>query len=71
VFFGSIPTLLLLNAIGNRLLQGDYLIVFLLATLLVAGVFLLYCFRNRIFALYDRLRASREKREDDSENASR
>ncbi len=62
VFLGCIPTLLLLTAIGNKLLHGDYLKVALLGALLVVGVLLLYLFRNRIFALVDRLQAAREKR---------
>lgn len=45
VYLGSIPTLLMLNAIGNKLLQGDYGKVALLGALLVVGVALLYLFR--------------------------
>ena len=62
VYLGSIPTLLMLNAIGNKLLQGDYLSVALLGALLVIGVALLYLFRKRIFALVDRLHEKRDAR---------
>lgn len=54
VYLGSIPTLLLLCAIGNKLLLGDYLKVAILCALLVAGVLLLYFFRNKAFALFER-----------------
>ena len=62
VYFGSIPTLLMLNAIGNKLLHGDYLKVALLCGALVVGVALLYLFRKRLFALIDRLHVWREAR---------
>ncbi len=62
VYLGSIPTLLMLNAIGNKLLQGDYLSVALLGALLVIGVALLYLFRKRIFAFVDRLHEKRDER---------
>ena len=55
VYLGSIPTLLMLNAIGNKLLHEDYLSVALLCAVLVIGVALLYLFRKRIFAFADRL----------------
>ena len=61
VYLGSIPTLLMLNAIGNKLLQGDYLSVSLLGALLVIGVALLYLFRKRIFALVDHLHDKRNE----------
>jgi len=60
VYLGSIPTLLMLNAIGNKLLHGDYLMVALLGGALVLGVALLYLLRKRIFALVDRFHAKRE-----------
>lgn len=59
VYFGSIPTLLMLNAIGNKLLHGDYLMVALLGGALVLGVALLYLFRKKIFVLVDRLHERR------------
>ena len=62
VYLGSIPTLLILNAIGNKLLQGDYLEVALLGGALILGVALLYLFRKRIFALGDQIHALREER---------
>ena len=62
VYLGSIPTLLMLNAIGNKLLQGDYLGVALLGALLVIGVALLYLLRKRIFAFVDRLHEKRDAR---------
>jgi len=54
VFFGCIPTLLILCAIGNKILMADYGIVALLCALLVVGVLLLYLFRNHLFALTER-----------------
>lgn len=57
VLFGSAPTLLMLCAIGNRILLGDYWTVVLLGGLLVTGVVLLYIFRSRLFALGERLHA--------------
>lgn len=62
VYLGSIPTLLLLNAIGNKLLRGDYLTMALLGGLLILGVALLYLLRGRIFALLDRIHASHDAR---------
>lgn len=62
VYLGSIPTLLMLNAIGNKLLHGDYLKVVLLAVLLVLGVGALYLLRTKIFALVDRFHTIREER---------
>ena len=62
VYLGSIPTLLLLTAIGNKLLRGDYLTMALLGGLLVLGVALLYLFRGRIFALLDRVHAAHDAR---------
>lgn len=64
VGIGCIPTLLLLNAIGNNLLQGDYLTMALLGGLLVVGVVLLYLLRNRIFAFFERMKSLREEREE-------
>ncbi|GEM_PF-154801 len=60
VYLGSIPTLLMLNAIGNKLLHGDYLKVALLGGTLVLGVVLLYLFRKKIFALVDRFHDKRK-----------
>ena len=62
VGLGCIPTLLLLNAIGNNLLQGDYLTMALLGGLLIVGVVLLYLLRNRIFAFFERQHAERDER---------
>lgn len=62
VYLGSIPTLLMLNAIGNKLLQGDYGKVALLGALLVVGVALLYLFRKNLFALVDQIHLKREER---------
>ena len=66
VYLGSIPTLFMLNAIGNKLLHGDYLSVALLGGALVLGVALLYVFRKRIFALADQFHAWREMRKKQS-----
>ena len=62
VYFGSIPTLWILNAIGNKLLQGDYIKVILLGALLVIGVASLYFLRNQIFTLFDHIQTKREER---------
>lgn len=62
VFFGCIPTLLMLCAIGNKILQADYGIVGLLCALLVVGVLLLYLFRNHLFALTERIHTFFEQR---------
>ena len=62
VYLGSIPTLLLLNAIGNKLLRGEYLTMALLGGLLVLGVALLYLFRGHIFALLDHIHAARDEK---------
>ena len=51
----------MLNAIGNKLLQGDYGKVVFLGVLLVAGVALLYLLRKRIFALVDQMHLRREE----------
>lgn len=58
VLFGGAPTLLMLCAIGNRILLGDYKTVVLLGVALALGVLLLYIFRKRVFALSDRLHAA-------------
>ena len=65
IYLGSIPTLLLLNAIGNKLLRGDYLSTALLSGLLILGVALLYLFRGRIFALLDHIHAARDAKKAD------
>ncbi len=62
VYLGSIPTLFLLCAIGNKLLMGDYLQSALLCALLVIGVLALYMMRNRIFAASERLQSRMEAR---------
>lgn len=62
VLTGSIPTLLMLCAIGNKILMADYGIVALLCALLVIGVALLYLFRNRLFALAERIHSHLEIR---------
>lgn len=60
VYLGSIPTLFLLNAIGNKLLHGDYLTTAVLVGLLVLGVGLLYLLRGHIFTLLDRIHAAQD-----------
>jgi len=62
VYLGSIPTLLLLNAIGNNLIKGDYLTMALLGGGLILGVALLYFFRKKIFLLFDQIHAAHEER---------
>ena len=62
VYLGSIPTLLMLNAIGNKLLHGDYLMVVLLGAVLVLGVAFLYLFRKQLFSLIDRMHARKAAR---------
>lgn len=68
VLIGCMPTLLMLNAIGNKILMADYGIVALLAALLVAGVALLYLFRNRLFALTERIHTYVEQRRETRRN---
>lgn len=60
--FGCMPTLFLLCAIGNTLLQGNYRKVILLSGLLITGVLLLYLFRNRLFALSERIQTTWENK---------
>ena len=68
VYLGSIPTLLMLNAIGNKLLHGEYSKVILLGVLLVIGVATLYFSRNRLFQLIDRIQLRKsEKKSADQE----
>lgn len=55
VYLGSIPTLFLLNAIGNKLLNGDYQMVVLLGGGLVIGVALMYLLRKPLFSFVDHL----------------
>ncbi len=59
---GCIPTLLLLCAIGNTLLLGNYKMVIFLSALLVIGVLLLYLFRNQLFALSERVQTIWEEK---------
>lgn len=59
IYLGSIPTLLMLNAIGNKLLHGDYLMVALLGAVLVLGIAILYLFRKQLFSLIDGIHARR------------
>ena len=61
-FLGCMPTLFLLCAIGNTLLQGNYLKMGLLCGLLVFGVLLLYLFRNHLFALSEKVQTAWETR---------
>lgn len=62
VSIGCMPTLIMLCAIGNKILKADYGIVALLCALLVASVLLLYLLRNRLFTLGDRIHAYFESR---------
>lgn len=68
VSIGCIPTLLLLNAIGNKLLHGDYLTMALLGGSLIAGVVALYLFRKKLFTLFDRIHDAREERRKQKSN---
>lgn len=70
VCLGSAPTLLMLNAIGNKLLHGDYTKVILLIALLVGGVLLLYLFRRHIFTIGDRLHSTYDKWIEDKKKPS-
>ncbi len=56
VYFGSIPCLLVLCAIGSRLLKGDMLYVIVLCALLAAFVLVMFFARNWFFALSERIR---------------
>ena len=59
---GCIPTLFLLCAIGNTLLMGNYKKVILLSALLVIGILLLYLFRNKLFALSEKIQTAWEEK---------
>ena len=56
VFLGSTPTFMMLCALGNRLLQGDFLIVGIIGAVFVAAVVIAYVKRNALIALAGRLR---------------
>ncbi|HOG00713.1 MAG: TVP38/TMEM64 family inner membrane protein YdjZ [Firmicutes bacterium ADurb.Bin248] len=56
VFLGSTPTFMMLCALGNRLLQGDFLIVGIIGAVFVAAVVIVYVKRNALIALAGRLR---------------
>lgn len=51
VFFGSIPCLLLLCAVGNRILEGDYLWAAIFGSILILSIILLYVFRAKVISL--------------------
>jgi len=57
VFFGSIPCLLLLCAVGNRILEGDYLWAAIFGSILVLSIILLYVFRTKVISLALRIRS--------------
>lgn len=61
-FFGCMPTLFLLCAIGNTLLMGNYRKVIFLSVLLVVGVLLLYLLRNRLFAFSEKVQTAWEEK---------
>lgn len=56
VFLGSTPTFMMLCALGNRLLQGDFLIVGIIGVIFIAAVVLAYVKREALVALAGRLR---------------
>jgi uncharacterized membrane protein YdjX (TVP38/TMEM64 family) len=57
VFFGSIPCLLLLCAVGNRILEGDYLWAAIFGTILGLSITLLFVFRAKVISLALRIRS--------------
>jgi len=66
VWSGCIPSLLLLNAVGNRLLQGDFRLALLYGAVLIGGIALLYLKRKEVIGfatgIRDKLTAgNREK----------
>lgn len=56
VFLGSTPTFMLLCALGNRLLQGDFLIVAIIGAVFIAAIVLVYLKRDAFIAFAGRLR---------------
>jgi len=57
VFFGSIPCLLLLCAVGHNILEGDYLWAAIFGSILVLSIILLYVFRTKVISLALRIRS--------------
>lgn len=55
VFIGSTPTFMVLCALGNRLLKGDFLIVAITAVIFIAVIVFIYLKRNAFIALAGRL----------------
>ncbi|NLM45503.1 MAG: VTT domain-containing protein [Firmicutes bacterium] len=51
VFFGSIPFMLLLCAVGNNILEGDYLWAVILGSIIILSIILLYVFRAKVVSL--------------------
>lgn len=56
VFIGSTPTFMVLCALGNRLLQGDFYIVAIIAAVFIAAIVLVYLKRDAFVAFAGRLR---------------
>lgn len=57
VFFSSIPCLLLLCAVGSRILEGDYLRAAIFGSILVLSIILLYVFRAKVISLALKIRS--------------
>lgn len=56
VFFGCIPFMLLLCAVGNNILEGDYLWAAIFGSIIILSIILLYIFRARVISQALRIR---------------
>lgn len=56
VYLASFVPILVMCAIGRKLITGNILEAVLLYAFMLAGIFLLYCLRQRVLALQSRLR---------------
>ena len=64
VLVGSTPTFIMLCAIGNRLLKGDFVIVAIIVAVFVAAVVLLVVKRDAAVAFAEKLRERLSKKRD-------
>ena len=56
VYLGSAPCMLLLCAVGGKLVQGDYLMAGIYGAILFGGVMYLYIKRDRVVELSEKIR---------------
>lgn len=56
VYLGSAPCMLLLCAVGGKLMQGEYLGAGIYGAILFSGVICLYIMRNKVVELSERIR---------------